>query len=196
MNASPHTKAIGKINNLSDYRLVNMAAVSLPDNLDSPGAQFLSHVRDSLVEWAEYHRGEDIETLGERAQDDAFEQVDSTVPVYTHPLWETFVDLSAYADESSDEFDGGTMTEQASYVLARIAERLFMELAEEYVEAYVAEQDAALGFCDSDENGECSGVCVSRPHVWSPSGARCTRTHCAIVGTGDLCNDGNCEGDI
>lgn len=40
----------------------------------------------------------------------------------------------------------------------------------------------------------CEGECVTRPHRWSPSGARCTRTGCDVVGTGDPCNDGNCEG--
>ena len=140
MNTSPHTTAIDTINNLNAYRLANMANVASPDTQDSHGAQLLTRVRDALVEWVEYRQGEDVETLGVKAQDDAFEQADSTVPVYTHQIWQTFIDLAAYSDEASDEFDGATMTEQASYVLARIAERLFVALAEEYVEAYVAEQ--------------------------------------------------------
>ena len=196
MNTSPHTQAINTINNFSAYRLSLKAGVESPDALDSPGAQFLTSVRDSLVEWVEYVRDTyDVQALSETAQENAIDQVDATVPAYTHQLWQTFTDLAAYDDESAGEFDGGTMTETVSYVLARIAERLFVALAEEYVSAYVAEQDAALGFCDADEDRECNGACVSRPHVWSPTGARCTRTHCAIVGTDDLCNDGNCEGD-
>ena len=193
MSTAPHTQAIDTINNFSAYRLANMVTVSSPDALNSPGAQFLASVRDSLVEWVEYNRDEAIEALSEKAQDDAFDQVDATVPAYTHQLWQTFTDLAAYDDEASGEFDGGTMTEQVSYALARIAERLFVTLAEEYVSAYVAAQDEALGWCD--ENGECNGACVSRPHAWSPSGARCTRTNCAVVGSGDWCGDGNCEGD-
>ncbi len=195
MNTSPHTQAIDTINNFSAYQLSLKADVESPDALDSHGAQFLAHVRDALVEWVEYSRGEDIETLSVKAQDEAFEWVDSTVPVYTHQLWQTFTDLAAYSDEALGEFDGGTLTEQVSYVLVRIAERLFVALADEYVETYVAAQDEALGFCDSDDDRECSGACVSRPHAWSPSGARCTRTHCAVVGSGDRCGDGNCEGD-
>ena len=137
----------------------------------------------------------DAQVLSETAQDTAIDQVDATLPADTHQLWQTFTDLAAYDDESAAEFDGGTMTEKASYILARIAERLFVTLAEEYVSAYVAAQDEALGECDADENGECNGACVSRPHAWSTSGARCTRTNCAVVGSGDRCGDGNCEGN-
>ena len=196
MNTSPHTKAIGTINELNANPLSYRASVASPDTLESPGARFLEGVRDALVEWVEYNRSEDIESLVEKAQDDAFEQVDACVPVYTHQIWQTFTDLAAYHDEAVYEFDGGSMTEQASYVLARIAERLFVALAEEYVEAYVAEQDAALGFCDSDEDGKCSGACVTRPHLWSVARTRCIRDFCNVMGSGDPCNDGNCEGDI
>ena len=138
MNANPHTQAIDTINNFSAYRLSLKADVKSPDALDSPGAKFLASVRDSLVEWVEYNRDEDIEALPEKAQDDAFEQVDACVPAYTHPLWQTFTDLAAYDDESAYELDGRTMTERASYALESIAERLFVALAEEYVSAYVA----------------------------------------------------------
>ena len=142
MNANPHTQAIDTINNFSAYRLSLKADVESPDAVGSHGAQFLASVRDAFVEWVEYGRDAyDVQSLPETAQDHAIDQVDACVPVYTHQIWQTFIDLSAYSDESSDEFDGATMTEQASYVLARIAERLFMALAEEYVSAYVAAQE-------------------------------------------------------
>ena len=196
MSTSPHTQAIDTINNLNAYQLARIVDTAQPDALNSPGAKFLASVRDSLVEWVEYVRDTyDVQSLPETAQDNAIDQVDANVPVYTHQLWQTFTDLAAYDDESADEYDGGTMTEKASYILARIAERLFVALAEEYVSAYVEAQDEALGECDADDDSECNGACVSRPHVWSPSGARCTRTYCAVVGSGDPCYDGNCEGD-
>ncbi len=47
---------------------------------------------------------------------------------------------------------------------------------------------------DSIFEAECRGECITRPHRWSPSGARCTRLGCNVVGTGDPCGDGNCEG--
>lgn len=45
--------------------------------------------------------------------------------------------------------------------------------------------------CTPDESGYCTGGCVTRPHTWSASGARCIE--CGIAGTGDPCNDGNCR---
>ena len=142
MNTSPHTQAIDTINNFSAYRLSLKAGVESPDALNSPGAQFLASVRDALVEWVEYVRDTyDVQALSETAQDNAIDQVDATMPAYTHQLWQTFTDLAAYDDESAGEFDGGTMTEKVSYILACIAERLFVALAEEYVSAYVATQD-------------------------------------------------------
>ena len=142
MNTNPHTQAIDTINNFSAYRLSLKADVESPDAVDSHGAKFLASVRDALVEWVEYVRDTyDVQSLSETAQENAFDQVDACVPAYTHQLWQTFTDLAAYDDESAYEFDGGTMTEEASYILVRIAERLFVALAEEYVTAYVAAQD-------------------------------------------------------
>ena len=142
MNTSPHTQAIDTINNFSAYRLSLKAGVESPDALNSLGAQFLASVRDALVEWVEYVRDAyDVQSLPETAQETAIDQVDATMPAYTHQLWQTFTDLAAYDDESAGEFDGGTMTEKVSYILACIAERLFVALAEEYVSAYVATQD-------------------------------------------------------
>lgn len=62
--------------------------------------------------------------------------------------------------------------------------------------AYVRVPDTfrERGECTPDDSGYCSGGCVTRPHVWSASGARCTRTGCNVAGTGDTCNDGNCHG--
>ena len=45
--------------------------------------------------------------------------------------------------------------------------------------------------CTPDDDGYCTGGCVTRQHTWSPSGARCTE--CNLAGTGDMCNDGNCK---
>ena len=141
MSTTPHTQAIDTINNLSAYGLTNMADVASPDALDSPGAQFLTSVRDSFLEWANYDRADNsdaVGTLTERAQDAAWEQVDSCVPVYTHDVWRTFVDLCAYADEDAQEAltSAENVTFGAMATLGRIAERLFVALAEEYVATY------------------------------------------------------------
>jgi len=47
--------------------------------------------------------------------------------------------------------------------------------------------------CDEDDDGYCTGACILRHHKWN-AGGRCTRTGCNVAGTGDACNDGNCEG--
>jgi hypothetical protein len=51
------------------------------------------------------------------------------------------------------------------------------------------------------EDDECDGECIERPHQWrygnegqffSPV---CQRTGCKVMGTGDRCGDGECEGE-
>lgn len=50
------------------------------------------------------------------------------------------------------------------------------------------------GECTYDDDSEwCNGGCITHPHKWN-AGGRCTRTGCDVAGTGDACNDGNCEG--
>ena len=137
MSINPHTTAIDTINGLNAYQLARMVDLTEPDTLGSPGAAFLGHVRESFVEWVEYVRDDyDVLSIPTKVQDEAFEQVDAIVPVLTNTVWKTFVDLCAYNDESVEEFDGGTMTERATYILARIAERLFVALAEDYASAH------------------------------------------------------------
>jgi hypothetical protein len=46
------------------------------------------------------------------------------------------------------------------------------------------------------DHDECRGECITRPHRWTLGGAGlCARTGCRTLGTGDPCNDGNCEGE-
>jgi len=52
----------------------------------------------------------------------------------------------------------------------------------------------AYAECTPGPDGWCTGGCVTRPHVWSVSGARCTRSGCNVAGTGDPCWDGSCYG--
>ena len=189
MGTTPHTQAIDTINNFSAYRLSLKAGVESPDALDSHGAQFLTSVRDALVEWVDYNLDETIETLSEKAQDDAFEQVDATVPAYTHQLWQTFTDLAAYDDESAGEFAGGTMTETVSYILVRIAERLFVALAEEYVAAYGNGEDDDEDYDDEYVSvcpacGEFIDYCHGHGVIGDPDGAAILEAH----------DDGNHEG--
>ena len=198
MTDSPFTQACAAIGDLRSS-LARMADVAYPDALDSPGAQFLGRVRDSFLEWADYDRADNFDaedTLTGRAQDAAWEQVDSCVPVYTHDVWRTFVDLCAYDDEDVREAltSAENVTFGAMATLGRIAERLFVALAEEFVVHLHGARADALGGCEDDSEGGCSGACVTRPHAWDGT-ARCQRRYCGVVGTGDPCGDQNCEGD-
>lgn len=52
------------------------------------------------------------------------------------------------------------------------------------------------------ELDECQGECIVRPHRWRYGPNRehfsqvCQRSGCNVMGTGDPCGDGNCEGDL
>jgi hypothetical protein len=63
------------------------------------------------------------------------EIADGCVPVYTHRLWATFVDLAAYS-EDLDDLGGtsGNMEQDATASLFAIAERLVHALLEEILE--------------------------------------------------------------
>ncbi len=133
-----------------------------PDGLDSEGAQFLTSVRDAALEWWSY--------MPEADRDDAdaaaSEQTDACVPVYTHQMWKTFIDLGAYnEDDATDVTD--TMTGMASYALHLIAERLFLALVAELIEAR-EEDELDEDECEGHESldgahmGEtvyCDGTC-------------------------------------
>jgi hypothetical protein len=75
------------------HQLAYRADCASPDSPDSHGAQYLTLVRDSIVEAYRYN----IEHGNTFDRDDIHDIVDGCVPVYTHNLWETFVDLGAYS---------------------------------------------------------------------------------------------------
>lgn len=79
------------------YDLARIASVYTPDSETSPGADFLRWVRDSYVEAREEGR------LEERSRDDLFHEIaDGAVPIYTHPMFLTFIDLGAYEEDPSE----------------------------------------------------------------------------------------------
>jgi hypothetical protein len=55
---------------------------------------------------------------------------------------------------------------------------------------------------DEIEDDECDGDHIERPHQWWYGGADgrqfmsavCQRSGCRVMGTGDRCGDGECEG--
>jgi hypothetical protein len=110
------------------YELARLADVNDPDTSESPGGQWLRLVADATVEAVNYAEG-----LFD--QDDAFELADSLVPIYTHQLWQVFVDLAAYQEDIDDLAEGTEdMTTRAGMALLMIAERVIMALVDENVQ--------------------------------------------------------------
>lgn len=99
------------------WQLARMAGVADPDSWDSAGAKFLVHIETGFV---------DAEGLDD---DDVHEIADSYVPVYTHDIWQTFVDLAAYGEDVSEwGAFGDDLTRVAAVALYMIAERLLAAL--------------------------------------------------------------------
>ena len=83
------------------------------------------------------------------------------------------------------------------------------DLGDEYIASHRAEcpddyeDRPERGECTYDDesdadNGYCNGGCITRPHLYRNFRGMtqvCQRTGCNVAGTGDACNDGNCEGD-
>lgn len=118
---------------LSAYTLANLASVTTPDTLTSPGATFLTGVRDALEEAIAWHTDHDHMTPTEALadlRDEHHDITDGAVPIYTHQRWQTFTDLAAYTEDPSEigDTDGRDMTDLAGMALYLIADRLITAL--------------------------------------------------------------------
>lgn len=138
------------------------------DSANSPGADFLDSVRTDFLEAVEYSMGtdntapsaDDIRTAVAALQEDgAHEIADGAVPVYTHEMWRTFVDVAAWQED--DEYGDGwgdDLTKAAMRALYQIANRLVLALAselEEWADALEeSETDAELDGYDYDSAHE------------------------------------------
>ena len=119
------------------WRLASDAGVAGPDSLTSPGADWLRLVYGSALEIAEQIRDNDWTVSAMIEDGDALglvaESADSVVPIYTHNLWEIFVDLAAYT-ENVDEYEPQDMTQRTSIALYLIARRLLETTLDEIAE--------------------------------------------------------------
>lgn len=98
------------------FELAGMAGCSSPDSVDSAGAAWLARVAHDAEELAE-DQGDDL-------TDGIAERADANVPIYTHELWEVFVDLGAYQEDVNELIGAETDTEKMAQVaLYMIAER-------------------------------------------------------------------------
>jgi hypothetical protein len=117
------------------WQLARLADVTDPDAHDgmgfsadqgttpvegSPGAKFLRSVAYDVAN-----------LLDEADEDTPSEIADSAVPIYTHEMWSTFVDLAAYTEDISElGAEDAEMDKQAATALYMIAERLASALIE------------------------------------------------------------------
>jgi hypothetical protein len=92
------------------YELAQRVGCLNPDSKTSPGAEFLELVANYV---------EDIEN-----EDHISELADSLVPVYTHHMWLTFVDLGAYNEDVTEFGPIEDLTKAAMVALYMIAHRL------------------------------------------------------------------------
>jgi hypothetical protein len=106
---------------LNHHQLAGLADCADPDGPNSPGAKFLRSVAHSVAEGIAY--GTDLEDL-------VWETADSCVPIYTHELWLTFVDLCAYREDIENNTGDSDMEHQARIALYQIGERLAQALVE------------------------------------------------------------------
>lgn len=105
---------------VSVFELSRIGDCASPDSLTSPGAELLDNLRINLIDHLQ-HDAEGIVPVAEIA--------DSSLSVYTHTIWLQFADLRAYDEEISDYMAlGSSMTQQAQFALAFLAERVILEL--------------------------------------------------------------------
>lgn len=129
--------ALNEINELTAYdlaRMVDDTGVSTPDSDTSPGAEFLTSIRDAVTEYFDHqpdHVDSDVEWS---------EEIDSSVPVYTHQVWKTFIDVTAYQTEWAEE-QSELSTQAAMATLAMLAEELAQALHAEIQDQVRADDD-------------------------------------------------------
>ena len=114
---------LNEINEMAACTLARDADCYSPDGPESPGAVFLTGVRDDMVERIE--SANDGTGLLLDMSDDVSEVADAAVPTYIRDLWATFVDLGAWDEDPSGLcVDGSGMDQAARVCLCLIAERL------------------------------------------------------------------------
>jgi len=139
--------AIESLNSLNAFHLANMAEVSCPDDLESPGAEFLVNVRNAVVERLETEleatSAEELEDLAYSNFADALrdgdmdhEIADDAPSIYNHRRMQELVDLAAYDEDVSDYGRPEDVITAAGWALYIVAQRLVSALLD-----YVSEYD-------------------------------------------------------
>jgi hypothetical protein len=129
------TTTTDTLTNLNAYHMTNLADCASPDSLESPGAIFLTSVRDAVAEAIDWRRENNEPTDLDGFQYDGgdHEIADGAVPVYTYDVWRTFTDLAAWQEDPTElGADASDMEQAAKVCLYMIASRLVTALVEEY----------------------------------------------------------------
>ncbi len=117
------------------WTLAHMAEVASPDNVNSPGAEWLAQVYGAGLEVAESIHEKDWTVSAMLEDGDAFdlitESADAIVPIYTHRLWAVFVDLAAYQEDVEEYGPTEDLTQSAMVALFTIARRLIESTLED-----------------------------------------------------------------
>jgi hypothetical protein len=133
-------------NEREPFVLARDADCGEPSKRDSDGSRFLVRVRNAVHELLSELDSDGRNLLRDGSMDDdgALDKIaDSSVPIYTHELWSTFVDLSAY-NEDVDEYEPTDLTNAAGIALYVIAKRLVGSLVDEGRDALVEDDSAAV----------------------------------------------------
>ena len=121
----------------------DMADCGSPDSKESPGAVFLTSVRDQTCDLidetvTEFFAVDDFDNLDD---DGSLHQIaDSAPDIYTYQRWTEFADLAAWQEEPGEEYgdevyEGRDMTEMAGLHLFMIADRLARNIVQAVKEA-------------------------------------------------------------
>lgn len=114
--------ALEYLKNVSVYEMANLANCGTPDSQDSAGAELFDAIRVNLIESLQFNPLGAIEVAS---------IADISLNVYSHQIWLQFIDLCGYDEDLSDGMAlGSTMTQQAQYVLASIAERVIYAICD------------------------------------------------------------------
>ena len=121
--------ATADIQALNSHQLAYLAGTSSPDSHNSPGANYLDRLRDTICDSYRY-AAERNDTFD---SDDLHQIVDGCIPVYTHELWATFTDLAAYEQDVRDygyEFDPDRPEQYPATALYMVGMALASDLME------------------------------------------------------------------
>lgn len=126
---------VNEIKSRSAYALSRQAEVEAPDSKTSAGADFLDTVRGAVLDQVQFHAikgGEELSTVAERLEEDAWEIATSAVPEVSVERWDIFRDLAAWTEDVSDILNNSKtitgLSDLAGLVLYGIADRLVRSL--------------------------------------------------------------------